>query len=90
MRGIELSDDDRPRRTVIERLMCDLAVDLDDVSADFADEMAMLRDFAKDGLLRLDGATVTVTETGRPWLRVICAVFDRYLQHSEARHSAAV
>lgn len=90
VRGVALSNDDRRRRTVIERLMCNLAVELDDMGADFADELVMLQDFAKDGLVRLDGATVTVTEPGRPWLRVICAVFDRYLQQDEARHSAAV
>ena len=92
-----LSDDDRLRRAVIERLMCDLAVDLEDVSAgfapsktDFSGELAALQDLADDGFVRLDGAAVTVTEPGRPWLRVICAVFDRYLQQSQARHSAAV
>ena len=97
VRGIELSDDDRLRRAVIERLMCDMTVDLAAASAgfapgmaDFTSDLAALQEFADDGLVRLDGATVTVTEPGRPWLRVICAVFDRYLQHNEARHSAAV
>jgi oxygen-independent coproporphyrinogen-3 oxidase len=93
VRGVALSGDDRLRRAVIERLMCDLTVDLDDVSAgfeNFADELAVLQKFADDGLVRLDGATITITEPGRPWLRVICAVFDRYLQQDEVRHSAAV
>ncbi len=77
--------------------MCDMAVDLDAVAAgfgadqtDFAAELAALQDFADDGLLRLDGSTVTVGEPGRPWLRTICAVFDRYLQLGQARHSVAV
>ena len=97
VRGIALSDDDRLRRAIIERLMCDLTVDLDGVSAgftpelaDFTGELAALQDFAEGGFVRLDGAAVTVTESGRPWLRVICAVFDRYLQRGQARHSAAV
>jgi oxygen-independent coproporphyrinogen-3 oxidase len=97
VRGIELSAEDRLRRAIIERLMCDLCVDLDAVSAgfapdiaDFIGELAALQDFADDGFARLDGASVTVTESGRPWLRVICAVFDRYLQQNQARHSAAV
>ncbi len=56
----------------------------------FGGELAVLQGFAKDGLVRIDGATITVTEPGRPWLRVICAVFDGYLQKGRARHSAAV
>jgi oxygen-independent coproporphyrinogen-3 oxidase len=95
--GIELGDDDRLRRAVIERLMCDMTVDLAAASAgfapgkaDFTSELAALQDFADVGLVRLDDATVTVTEPGRPWLRVICAVFDRYLQQGRAQHSAAV
>jgi len=97
VRGVALSDDDRLRRAVIERLMCDMTVDLDAASAgfapgiaDFAGELEVLQDFADDGLVQLDGATVTITEGGQPWLRVICAVFDRYLQQGQARHSAAV
>ena len=97
VRGIGLSDHDHLRRAVIERLMCDLMVDLDTASAGFAPgitnfggELAVLQGFAEDGLVRVDGATITVTEPGRPWLRVICAVFDGYLQKGRARHSAAV
>ena len=97
VRGVALSDDDRLRRSIIEHLMCNMTVDLDDASggfapelADFAGELAALQEFADDGLVRLEGATVTVTEPGQPWLRVICAVFDRYLQKGQARHSAAV
>ena len=97
VRGVGLSDDDRLRRAVIERLMCDMTVDLDAASAEFAPgtanfagELAVLQDLAEDGMVRINGATVTVTESGRLWLRVICAVFDGYLQKRRARHSAAV
>ncbi len=97
VRGIGLSDDDRLRRAIIERLMCDMKVDLNSASigfapeiADFGSELEALQDFADDGLIHLDGTTLTVAEPGRPWLRVICSIFDRYLQQSQARHSAAV
>ena len=47
VKGIALSDDDRLRGQIIERLMCDMAVDLDaiadesgfDVATDFSDEL---------------------------------------------------
>ena len=31
-----------------------------------------------------------ITERGRPWMRAAAAVFDRYLESGEARHSHAV
>ncbi len=92
-RGIALTADDRLRRAVIERLMCDLAVDLGNLGADpdsFADELARLAPMEADGLVEIDGGRVRVTETGRPLLRSVCAVFDRYLGSGVGRHSRAV
>jgi oxygen-independent coproporphyrinogen-3 oxidase len=45
---------------------------------------------AGDGLVDLDGSSITVTAAGRPFLRSICAVFDRYLATGAGRHSRAV
>ena len=91
-RGIALTDEDRARRTVIERLMCDLAVDLDAAAPghEFAAERAALAQLAADGIVSMDGARVTVTEAGRPLVRVVAAAFDTYLQKGRARHSSAV
>jgi len=93
VRGLAVGDDDCRRRAVIERLMCDLGVDLAALGrdeADFADELAGLRDMAADGLVELSGSRIRVTERGRPFVRSICARFDAYLGHGKARHSAAV
>jgi oxygen-independent coproporphyrinogen-3 oxidase len=96
-RGVVLSADDRLRRDVIERLMCYLAVDLDDVCrehganpARFTAKLQALRPLADDGLVALDGARITVSEEARPLVRSVCAVFDAYLVAGEARHAAAV
>jgi oxygen-independent coproporphyrinogen-3 oxidase len=96
-RGIAISDDDRLRRAVIERLMCDLRVDLEAVAlqfgvdaAMFEPELAGLADMEADGLLRREGRRVAMTEFGRPLVRAACARFDRYLKHGETRHSKAV
>ncbi|MEX2629568.1 MAG: oxygen-independent coproporphyrinogen III oxidase [Tistlia sp.] len=88
VRGIALSDDDRARRAVIERLMCDFAVTLDREA--YAAELAALRGHAADGLVELDGGRLRVTECGRPLVRSVAAVFDRYLAPGEGRHSRAV
>jgi oxygen-independent coproporphyrinogen-3 oxidase len=96
-RGCELSAEDRFRGEIIERLMCHLDVDLDEVAARHGRdagsiELELLRlcAFEAEGLVRRDGRRVSVTEVGRPFVRSVCAIFDRYLDESEARHAAAV
>lgn len=96
-RGVALHEDDRLRRDVIERLMCDLAVDLDRIArgfgttaSAFAAEKAALAPFVRDGLVEIDGDRVHLTQRGRPLMRSVAAVFDRHLAASAARHSRAV
>jgi len=101
-RGIAVSDDDRLRRAVIERVMCDMAADLDaiaqangDPGHDWTPEMTALRQLEKDGLVDLDGATLRVRPEGRQLVRVVAAVFDRYLKAADRpdatpRHAIAV
>lgn len=91
VKGLALSDDDRLRGAVIERLMCDLELDLEafgDVR--FTSELAALAPLAEEGLLRIDGAHIVVTERGRPYVRIAAAAFDAYLAKSQKRHSVAV
>lgn len=95
--GIALSDDDRLRRAVIERLMCDEAVDLKAVAAGFgqdlsvfAPEAAALAPFLHDGLVTFENGDLGMTDRGRPFVRAAAALFDRYLQSGRARHSKAV
>ncbi len=96
-RGVELSDNDRLRRAVIERLMCDLEIDLVQICAEHgetADTLAearpKLEELAADGLIELDGDHITVTPDGRLLVRCVCAVFDVYLEMAEGKHSKAV
>ena len=96
-RGLMLTADDRLRGDIIERLMCDLAVDIEHIAArhgrspeDFAPELASLDKIAEDGLVGRDGYHITVPEAARPFLRSICAAFDRHLTPGPMRHSRAV
>jgi oxygen-independent coproporphyrinogen-3 oxidase len=98
-KGIAFSGEDTLRGAIIERLMCDMEVDLDAVSSDFAQlkpdftpELTELRTFAEEGLIELKGHHIRVKDAARPALRVVCAVFDTYLAQSTAvpRHAAAV
>src|SRR5690606_4920320 len=89
-RGIRVSAEDRLRRSIIERLMCDFAVDLNGAAPDLAAELEALEPFCTDGLLTIDGGLIRVEPAGRPLVRTICAVFDAYLGRGLARHSRAV
>lgn len=96
-RGVAITDEDLFRGEIIERLMCDLEVDLDAVCArhlrpthELDEERAALEPFRQDGLLRMDGGRVIVSETGRLVIRSICAVFDRYFAPEAGRHSKAL
>lgn len=87
-RGRQLTDDDRARRAVINRLMCDMAVDTTRVAANhgvdariFASDLESLESMRHDGLVEIDGATVRMTDLGRPLVRVAAAAFDRYWQN---------
>jgi oxygen-independent coproporphyrinogen-3 oxidase len=96
-RGIAISPEDRARRAIIERLMCDLEADVAEAAAnenlpaaDFAAEFARLSGAAADGLVELAPPRIRITELGRPFLRTVCAAFDSYLPANKARHSRAV
>ncbi|PQP00214.1 oxygen-independent coproporphyrinogen III oxidase [Massilia phosphatilytica] len=85
-RGLALSGDDLLRRDVIQKLMCDFALDLRDlaarwdvdVGARFAPELARLAELARDGLLTVTPERIDVTPKGRLLVRNICMVFDDY------------
>jgi oxygen-independent coproporphyrinogen-3 oxidase len=92
VKGLALSESDRLRGAIIERLMCDLAVDLEAFGGEeqFTTELATLRPLCTQGLLEINGAHIAMTKRGRPYLRVAASAFDAYLAAAEKRHSVAV
>jgi oxygen-independent coproporphyrinogen III oxidase len=92
-KGLALSDDDLRRGKIIERLMCDFAVDLDSQAggaADFSAELDAIDALAASGVVRRRGRRIVVTEKGRPFVRLVAAAFDAYLSQNNKRHSVAV
>lgn len=96
-RGVRLGPDDRLRRDAIERVMCDLSVDLEEVAARhgtdiaaFAESRRTLGDLARAGLVDVAGTVVRVRPEARSLTRVVAAAFDAYLGGGRGRHSAAV
>ena len=96
-RGIAVTGEDRLRRAIIERLMCDMSVDLEeialmhDVEAESFDaDLSRLAPLEADGIVIRSGRRLELTDEGRPLVRAVCAVFDEYLGKGAARHSKAV
>jgi len=96
-KGRALTEEDRLRREFIEKLMCNLEVNLAEVAKsrgrcldEFNGELAALDSLAAHGLVRRHNGTVTVPEQARPFVRNVCAVFDAYLSSDETRYSRAV
>lgn len=96
-RGVVLSDEDRMRGWVIERLMCDFAFSGREATERFGDAAEIIIAEARDltdragGPLIVDaGDLFVVRPERRPLVRTIAARFDGYLGGGGARHSAAV
>jgi oxygen-independent coproporphyrinogen III oxidase len=93
VRGIRLGADDLVRRHVIQKLMCDFAVDFAEVEAPygihfaeyFAHELEDLVALADDGLVVLTDTGLAVTAPGRILVRTIAMPFDRHLREARER-----
>lgn len=92
-RGHMLSAEDRVRRALIERVMCDLTLDLREVPLPvMAEAAARLAPLAGDGVVSLEeaGRRLRVTPAGRRFVRHVAACFDAHLDRAAGRHSRAV
>jgi len=96
-RSLPVSAEDELRAGVIERLMCDLTVDVGTECRDRGFKPAALDGcvaaasaLEADGLCRVEGRTVTIPEEAFRLMRVVAACFDAGLAPAERRHARAV
>lgn len=98
-RAYLVSDEDRIRREVIMRVMCDLSIDFATISKSlgldfesyFASELKALDPFMSDGLVRRTPNGFIVTGAGRLFIRNIAMCFDNTLPlQGEQRHSNTI
>ena len=89
-KGLRLTLDDRLRRAAIERLMCDMTVDLAAVCASMGAAKGALDDalprfalLAVDGLVRMRGRRITCPPNMRPFLRRAAMALDAYAAAAE-------
>jgi oxygen-independent coproporphyrinogen-3 oxidase len=93
-RGIELTDDDRMRAEIIERLMCDMRVDAMAIAQrwglSIADAFEKLEPICDAGLATVEGGIVAVPDEHRLFLRNVASAFDAYFAPAPKRHARAV
>jgi oxygen-independent coproporphyrinogen-3 oxidase len=77
--------------------MCDFSVDYGAIARDMlGDETAFdaaegdLAQLIREGVATQEGRRLTLTEAGRPFMRLVAAAFDAYLPTRAAKHSVAV
>jgi oxygen-independent coproporphyrinogen III oxidase len=94
-----MTDEDKIRREIIMRTMCDLSLDFAAMGAKlginferhFAKELASLAPFEADGLVKRNSSGLEVTDAGRLFIRNIAMCFDNMLAPAgERRHSKTI
>ena len=90
-RGIKLDPDDRLRRDVITRIICNFRLDIhaieDKYMINFNDyffnELQRLKEMVNDRLLTVEPDKIEISTEGRLLVRNICSVFDKYLRQDD-------
>ncbi|MGZ8408893.1 MAG: oxygen-independent coproporphyrinogen III oxidase [Hyphomicrobium sp.] len=97
VRGILLSDDDKMRASVIERLMCEFEFSKSSLQSVFGDLAKPVIDKAEElvaadeeGLVERTSDGFRVTVLGQPFVRAIASCFDAYLGKGSSTFSAGV
>lgn len=97
VKGILLTDEDKMRASVIERLMCDFEFSRSSLQNVFGqraqtviEEAEQLLASDQEGLVEKTPDGFRVTPRGQPFVRAIAACFDAYLESGNVRFSAGV
>ncbi len=97
VKGILLTEDDKMRGSVIERLMCDFEFSKSSLQSVFGDLAKPVIEKAdelvaadKEGLVERTSDGFRVTEVGQPFVRAIASCFDAYLGKGNSTFSAGV
>ena len=88
-RGVKRTEAYEQRAAVIEGLLCRGVGDLSGLSSTLQ-EMSALERFERRGLLTLEDGFVRILPEGRPYSRVIAAVFDPFRSQPRGRFSNAI
>jgi len=92
MRGMQVSREDKLRRSVINRILCHTMILKSEIEREFGvefdshfrTELARLGELERDGLVKIEGDCIRVAPLGRIFIRNIAMAFDAYLNKAEA------
>lgn len=92
MRGMRVSEEDKLRRSVINRILCHTVLVKSEIEREFninfdehfAAELERLRELERDGLVHLSEDSVKVAPLGRIFIRNVAMAFDSYLNRPES------
>ncbi|KWV54651.1 coproporphyrinogen III oxidase [Bradyrhizobium macuxiense] len=97
VKGYLLREDDRFRAEIIERLMCDMTVDLAHISRRHGRDPTLaivdrsrIDSLIADGVVTMDDERLYVSDDARFLVRSVASAFDAHLARSKATHSRAV
>jgi len=87
VKGCRMNQDDRLRKHIIMSLICELQLDITECNQQFgvdfnrlfAQQLLDMQPMECDGIVEIHPQHIVVTDTGRPFLRNICMLFDAYL-----------
>lgn len=88
-RGRILTEEDIQRRAIIEQMMCYFEVGLKEIE-DLDCDVSRLKELEKDEIVFANNGKLVVTESGKPFTRIVAACFDPYYKLEEGRHARAV
>jgi oxygen-independent coproporphyrinogen-3 oxidase len=95
-RGYLLTEEDKLRAKIIERLMCDFEVDLGRLSKESGFDIEFLiernerlNDLVADGVATISGDRIVVSQDARFMVRAVAAAFDAYFGSHGRTHSKA-
>lgn len=97
-RGLVCNDDDRIRRAVIQRLICQFQLAFAEIESAFgitfrsyfSEIWPQLQRMAGDGLIELSAQGIDVTPAGRLLVRSVCMLFDHYLTEQNLQRFSRV
>ena len=94
---LHLTEEDKLRGSIIERLMCDFALDFDNLDNHPASMVAECLRLAQKfvvqdafDLCELDGSNFIIKPQARAFARIVAAQFDAYYTHDQFQYSRAV
>ena len=87
VKGCRMNQDDRLRKHIIMSLICELQLEITECNQQFgvdfnrlfAQQLLDMQPMERDGIVEIHPQRIVVTDTGRPFLRNICMLFDAYL-----------